>query len=197
MELIEVIEITTSMKKALLSILSLVLAASSLSAASLDLGSRTASAPYDRYMGSVKSVLSQLDGNAAGEMNKVRSLMREGRSFRYAHVTAYDAATPAQTAARRAGDCKDKALWLASKLNDSSVRFVIGKAKLGHAMSHAWLYWKDSNNRWWILDCTNKSEPVAADSVAKDAYVPLYSYAKGATFTHAMASGATSAVASR
>ena len=41
------------------------------------------------------------------------------------------AALPETTAARRSGDCKDKALWLASQLGDSDVRFVIGKTAAG------------------------------------------------------------------
>jgi hypothetical protein len=148
----------------------------------------------------VKRVLDSVGGDKAS-MDRVTDLMRTGRSFRYVHSTPYLPAEPVQTAARRAGDCKDKALWLCDQLRDSSARFVIGKIKRNPRVSHAWVMW-ENEGRWWILDCTLSWRPIPADRVRRDDYVPLYSYSKNASYRHArtsmlMASGAkaTTAVA--
>src|SRR5471030_2018851 len=107
--------------------------------AAVDLGLPSSGTPYDRYMSPVKHVLGQLDGQKEqASMDRVRQLMREGRRFRYSFTSPYTPASPQDTAARHAGDCKDKALWLADQINDPSVRFVIGKARSSSKISHAW-----------------------------------------------------------
>ena len=129
-------------------------------------------------------------------MDKANALMSEGRSFRYAHTDPYNPAPPQQTAARKVGDCKDKALWLCDQLQDPSARFVIGKMKRNARISHAWVMWQHEG-RWWILDCTMNSAPIAADKVGNDDYVPLYSYTKGAEFRHSGISGSVAVVAGK
>jgi hypothetical protein len=148
----------------------------------LDLGFPAAETPYDPYMSPVKQVLTHLT-NEENSMARVRHLMHVGRAFRYSFTSPYVAATPDVTAATRAGDCKAKALWLADELNDSSVRFVIGKARRTSQMSHAWLLWEHAN-RWWILDCTNNWEPIPADRVSSSQYIPYYSFAKNGEYRH-------------
>jgi hypothetical protein len=148
----------------------------------VDLGAPAAATPYDPYMTPVKQVLTHL-ANTDNSMDRVRSLMHEGRSFRYSFTSPYVAATPDVTAATHAGDCKAKALWLADQLNDGSVRFVIGKARRTSQMSHAWLLWQHEN-RWWILDCTNNWDPIPADRVSSSQYIPYYSFAKTGEFRH-------------
>ena len=148
----------------------------------IDLGSPAAATPYDPYMSPVKQVLTHLS-NADNSMDRVRSLMHEGRAFRYSFTSPYVAATPDVTAATRSGDCKAKALWLADQLNDGSVRFVIGKARRASQMSHAWLLWQH-DNRWWILDCTNNWDPIPADRVSSSQYIPYYSFAKNGEYRH-------------
>jgi hypothetical protein len=166
-------------------LLALLLPVTASLAIELDLGNRSGGSPYDRYMTPVKSVLQRVDGApASASLDSVRKLMRTGRGFRYSFDTPYLANLPEVTASRRAGDCKDKALWLASQLNDSSVRFVIGKARSSSRISHAWLYWKDGNDKWWILDCTNASRPIPADRVSRNSYIPFYSYAKTGVYRH-------------
>lgn len=167
----------------LLPIFSLIAFASSSFAAVLDLGSASSNTPYDRYLSPVRSVLSHLDGSRP-DLNRVSQLMHEGRSFRYSYTNPYLASTPEVTASRRAGDCKDKALWLASQLNDPSVRFVIGKARSSSKISHAWLLW-ENNSRWYILDCTFLREPIAVDRVSSSEYIPYYSFTRNGTFRHA------------
>jgi hypothetical protein len=152
----------------------------------VDLGSTAGFTPYDAYMRPVKRVLSSLP-NQKAEMTQVEDLMREGRSFRYIHSDPYNPALPSETARRRSGDCKDKALWLCDQLQDSSARFVIGKMKRSSKISHAWVMWQ-SEGRWFILDCTLNSRPIAMESVAQGDYVPLYSYARSGTYRHAATS---------
>src|SRR5712671_3845599 len=76
----------------------------------VDLGSTAGFTPYDSYMRPVKRVLSSVPNQKAG-MDRVAELMREGRSFRYVHSDPYNPMLPSETARRRSGDCKDKALW--------------------------------------------------------------------------------------
>jgi len=156
------------------------------SAAPVDLGTNAPFTPYDPYLTPVKRVLGSVVGDRAS-MNRVTELMRTGRSFRYVHSTPYLPAEPLQTAARRAGDCKDKALWLCDQLRDPSARFVIGKIKRNPKVSHAWVMW-ENEGRWWILDCTLSWRPIPADRVRRDDYVPLYSYSKNASYRHARTS---------
>ena len=150
--------------------------------ANLDLGLPAAGTPYDPYMSPVKQVLTHLERQEAS-MDEVRYFMHLGRSFRYSFTSPYVAATPEETAATHAGDCKAKALWLADQLNDDSVRFVIGKARVTSQMSHAWLMWQH-DNRWYILDCTNNWDPIPADRVSTREYIPYYSFAKTGEYRH-------------
>src|SRR5687768_7677757 len=114
----------------------------SATAASLDLGYDAGSTPYDRYMRPVRQVLGNLEGDSAS-MTRVKGLMKEGRRFRYVFDNPYTAAYPAETAAVRAGDCKDKALWLADQMKDENVRFVVGKVSRDSKLSHAWILWQN------------------------------------------------------
>jgi hypothetical protein len=165
--------------------------------ASLDLGSSAARTPYDSYMQPVKQVLGSLDG-AAPTMDKVQALMRQGRGFFYSYTTPYVAQTPEVTASTHAGDCKAKALWLCNQLGDSNVRFVVGKAAYRAKLSHAWVLWREaSSGRWFILDCTNNSRPIAADTVPADEYIPLYSWSKSGTYRHAATQIGIAAVAGK
>jgi len=163
--------------------------------AAVDLGSTTSQTPYDRYMSPVRQTFASIQ-DAGTTMEKVQALMRQGRGFRYAHSEPYYPAHPEQTAAKRKGDCKDKALWLIDQLQDPSARFVIGKEKRGARLSHAWVMWQHEG-QWWILDCTMTSQPILADRVSMDKYVPLYSWTKGISFRHADQFGQAARVANR
>lgn len=154
--------------------------------AGVDLGLPSSGTPYDRYMAPVKSTLSSLGKNHP-TMETVSALMKQGRSFRYQMDNPYVAALPSETARTRTGDCKDKALWLCDQLDDSSVRFVIGKTHPSAKMSHAWVLWNDGS-RYWILDCTLNRAPIAADTLPANRYIPQFSYAKGTAFRHGVSS---------
>lgn len=169
------------MKRALATF-ALLLAANLAVVAGTDLGSSTSRTPYDAYMRPVRQVLGSLEGEGTS-MDRVQTLMRVGRGFRYSFTEPYMAALPEVTATLRAGDCKAKALWLCDQMGDENVRFVVGKARSSSRLSHAWVMWK-SEGRWWILDCTNLSRPIAADSVSRNQYIPLYSWSKAGTYRH-------------
>lgn len=183
-----------TMKSFLLS-LTLLLTAKLTAPAAFDPGTPSDSTPYDRYMSPVRTVLSQL-GQQKPSMEQVKKLMVQGRSFHYRMENPYVAAMPQTTAAKRSGDCKDKALWLCSQLGDSDVRFVIGKTEPGIRISHAWVMWKNEG-RWWLLDCTLKSAPIAADSLPDNRYIPLYSFGKSSTYRHSATQVGLAQVASK
>lgn len=133
---------------------------------------KTKSTPYESYMTEVVEELKTLNGKT--DMNRVRILMYEGRSFKYKRVTDYIPKAADLTHRERQGDCKDKALWLISRMNDPRVRYVIGKTNMKSKMAHAWVEWNDGQN-WWILDCTLKYEPMLKSN---SGYTSFYSYSK-------------------
>ena len=163
--------------------------------AAFDLGASAGSTPYDPYLHPVKQVLGSLQGSHAS-LDRVKELMRTGRSFRYSFTEPYTAQLPAVTARTRTGDCKAKSLWLADQLGDRNVRYVIGKATRTSKISHAWLMWNDGS-RWWVLDPTNTSRPIAAESTSKNDYIPLYSYDTARSYRHAGLGGAVAGVATK
>ncbi|GEM_PF-1619058 len=145
-------------------------------------GVPTASTPYDNYMQPVHRVFDSLAGGAAS-VDRVGALMKEGRKFAYVFNEPYMAASPERTARVHRGDCKSKSLWLCQEIGDSSLRFVVGRLHKRSRVQHAWLYWRHSG-RWWILDCTTRTRPVAADSVGMDEYIPYYSYDREGAYRH-------------
>jgi hypothetical protein len=151
-----------------------------------DLGNPTSSTPYDRYLGPMRTTLSDLGGNKP-PVNIVKGYVRTAKGFRYYMKTPYVPQTPAQTEASHSGDCKAKSLWVAFKMDDRSVRFVIGKARANSGMSHAWLLWK-SPSGWLILDPTNFSSPLSVNRVGGNEFIAQYSYTAGGKFVHAGAS---------
>lgn len=167
-------------KKSLSAVLLLVAALPG--AFAVDLGTPAVGSPYEAYMSPVKSVLRQLPGKSAS-MGQVREWMKVGKGFRYTFTEPYVAASPIETARTKSGDCKAKSLWLMSQLGDRNARYVIGKGRRTSKISHAWVMWKDGA-QWWILDCTNTSKPIAADSVSKDEYIAYYSYDARSCYRH-------------
>lgn len=138
--------------------------------------------PYDRWSGEVRTVVARFSHHAHS-LAEVRVLMRTGNGFRYRRRDPLIADAPEVTEARRASDCKGKSLWLADQLGDASVRYVIGLSRQSAAVRHAWLYWNDGAD-WWILDCTNSTEPIRATDPRADRYIPYYSYAKSGTYRY-------------
>jgi hypothetical protein len=167
-----------------LRILALVCVASVPLCADVDTGRPTSSTPYDRYMGPVRSVFGQF-GGAVPSMDEVRSQLRTARRFRYYFNPAepYTPQSPEVTESRKQGDCKAKSLWLASKMGDRKVRFVIGKAVPSSKLSHAWLLWSNGGT-WYFLDPTMESDVVYAERVTGRKLIPQFSYTGSGTFSH-------------
>jgi len=163
--------------------------------AAFDLGASAGSTPYDPYLRPVKQVLGSLSGSGA-DLGRVSQLMRTGHAFRYSFTEPYTAQLPSVTAATKKGDCKAKSLWLADQLGDRNIRYVIGKATRTSKISHAWLMWNDGS-RWWVLDPTNVSKPIPADSTSRNEYIALYSYDSGRSYRHAGLSTGIAQVATK
>ena len=163
--------------------------------AGIDMGTPAGFTPYDRYMSPVKQVLGSLHGQTT-DMKRVQSLLSAGRNFRYSFTDPYTAALPAETARTQTGDCKAKSLWLMDQLGDSNMRYVIGKARATSKISHAWVMWNDGS-AWWILDPTNASRPIPAESAPRNEYIPLYSWAKNGSYRHSATSMGVAEVAAR
>ncbi len=150
-----------------------------------DLGKPTSATPYDRYLGPVRTIMHELGPNHP-PMDVVRQYVRTGRSFRYYMKDPYVPQTPDETETTRAGDCKAKSLWVAYKMDDKTLHFVVGKARAESGMNHAWLLLNDST-RWWILDATKFSTPLELARLGPSEFIPLYSYTAQGEFVHAAA----------
>jgi hypothetical protein len=151
-----------------------------------DLGKPTSSTPYDRYLGPMRTTMSSLGTNHP-PMDLVEQYVHTGRGFRYYMKNPYVPQTPAETEASRAGDCKAKSLWVAYKMDDRTLRFVVGRARAESGMLHAWLLWKDTTG-WWILDATKFSAPLDLDRLGPQEFISYYSYSAKGEFVHAGAS---------
>jgi hypothetical protein len=152
-------------------------------AAGQDLGRPISSTPYDRYLGRVRTTMSSLGSNKP-PMSLVEQYVRTGRSFRYYMKDPYVPQTPAETEATRAGDCKAKSLWVAYKMDDHTLRFVVGRARAESGMLHAWLLWQDTTG-WWVLDATKFSAPLAVGRLGPQEFISYYSYSEKGEFVHA------------
>jgi hypothetical protein len=167
------------------------LAAGAAQAGTLDLGSPTTHTPYDPYLGPVWDVMHRLGGNKP-DPAVVEQLVREGRAFRYSFNKdqPYVPQLPDVTEATKSGDCKAKALWLASKMDCRNVRFVIGKASAARPVNHAWLIWEGPQG-WLILDATMLSRPLEPEKCAASDYIPNFSFApSGGKYAHIVAAAA-------
>ncbi|MFL6589549.1 MAG: hypothetical protein ACJ8M4_05195 [Chthoniobacterales bacterium] len=153
-----------------------------------DLGQPTSHTPFDNYLGVMRTTLSSLGGNHP-EVPEVEGYVKTGRGFRYYMKNPLVPQTPAETESTRAGDCKAKSLWVAYKMDDRTLRFVVGRAHASSGMNHAWLLWKGPSG-WLILDATLLSTPIDVSRVGPNEYTPRYSYSASGKFVHA---GATSA----
>ena len=143
---------------------------------------QAAATAYDGYM---KRPVEEALGQAASskpDIREVKQWLGESYHFRYIMRDPATPTPPAVTEATRAGDCKDKALWLAAKMNDpADVVFVIGRARTNSRINHAWLAWA-SGGSVWILDPTNCPSPLRADRIRKGEYIPEFFFTRYGTF---------------
>lgn len=147
-----------------------------------DLGKPTSKTPFDAYLGVMRSVMASLGSNNPA-LPEVEGYVKTGRGFRYYMKHPLIPQTPAETESSRAGDCKAKSLWVANKMDDRTLRFVVGRAHASSGMNHAWLLWKGPNG-WLILDPTLLSTPIDVNRVGPTEYTPRYSYSSGGKYIH-------------
>src|SRR3954471_24228860 len=147
-----------------------------------DLGSPTSHTPFDSYLGPMRATLSSLGSNHP-ELPTVEGLVKTGRGFRYYMKDPLVPQTPSETESSRAGDCKAKSLWVAYKMDDRSLRFIVGRARVSSGMNHAWLLWQGPSG-WLILDPTLLSRPIDVNRVGPSEYTPRYSYSASGKFVH-------------
>jgi len=138
------------------------------------------STPYDRYLDPLRDVFEETRDSKDPSMEEVQVFIREGRAFHYSHTRPYLPASPEETAARHAGDCKDKALWLLEKMRGDGV-FIVGKLSKGEKLSHAWLEWENQGTIW-ILDATMLNKPVPRNKIGRNEYIRLYGYTREHSF---------------
>ena len=164
-------------------LLSLLVAGKSL-LAQVDTGRPASGTPYDRYMGPVRQVFAR-SGSNSPSIDEVRSQLRTAKRFRYYFNAAepYTPQAPEVTESRQQGDCKAKSLWLANKMGDRKARYVVGKAKPGDKVSHAWLLWSNGGT-WLFLDPTLESDVVYADRVTGRKLISNYSYSGSSAYVH-------------
>jgi len=153
-----------------------------------ELGQPTSKTPFDAYLGPMRATLGSLGSNHP-EVPVVEGYVKTGRGFSYSMKDPYVPQTPAETESSHSGDCKAKSLWVAYKMDDRTLRFIVGRAHASSGMNHAWLLWK-SPGGWLILDPTLLSKPIDATRVGPNEYTPRYSYSASGKFVHA---GAVSA----
>lgn len=129
--------------------------------------------------------LARMNGTATHA--RICELMREGWKFRYDGTVHAEPQRPEVTEARRAGDCKDLAWWLAARLNDPNVIFVEGRFDNADSR-HAWLEWF-GDGKLWVLDPTAhySAGPIPADETRNPAsntyYAPERLISKYGVFT--------------
>lgn len=144
------------------------------------------STPYDPYLDTFREAAHRPVAARNLSSEEVGRLTEAAYDFRYDHAANYRPKTPQELEASGRGDCKDKAVWLFSKLAASGARdlhLVIGKKHLNADEFHAWLYLK-MNGRTYLLDPTfsESAEPVSEFSA--DEYIPVYSYTGDQSFAY-------------
>ena len=148
----------------------------------MDPGVPVPKTPYAQLSVAARETLCGARGRAT--FSEVRAEMAEAHRFRYVFTDPYIPKAPSKTAVDQCGDCKDKALWLASRLGDRTIRFVIGRVRPESRISHAWLNWQDSAGKWWVLDPTNYSSPIPEKSIKSNGYRPTYSFDGARNYAH-------------
>lgn len=143
---------------------------------------RVAATPYEKYLEVVRVTLSRLPAVRA-RFGRAAELVQTGYRIRYQRTRLYQPRAADEVERTGYGDCKDKAHWLADRLGDDSVRFVIGRSYPHSSSNHAWVEW-DANGTTWILDPTLHSAPRDRRLVPSGRFIPLWSYTKEGAWEH-------------
>ena len=142
---------------------------------------------YDLYLDSFRSVASQASGAGPLTLDLVREWTEKANDIPYNHVEPYRFRSPEEVEASGYGDCKDKALWLYSKLSAAGARhiqLVIGRKDTQAGEFHAWLYLTFCG-RTYLLDPTISGSISEASDYSADEYVPVYAYDRSGAYAYA------------
>jgi hypothetical protein len=108
----------------------------------------------------------------------------------FSHPNPAPVQNPVYTEKNHTGDCDDKALLLYIKMNDPKARFVVGHLDLDHARRdiephHAWIEWKDKEDRWWFIETTvSQGYMKLLVEKPKDKWIPIFSIDRDNTYCH-------------
>ena len=114
------------------------------------------------------------------QQESIENLFFTARSFRYSYkgVTSKWQSSE-ETEARHAGDCKDKAIWLFTRLIQNgyyNVRLVVGRYRSVDNQLHAWVICSDKHGNTCLLDPTKQKRIWYQIAVDSGFYHPLYAY---------------------
>lgn len=150
--------------------------------------------PYDPYMGAFRTVAARGLGHGLN-MEAVKQLTEKANDIRYDHIEDFRARSPEEVEASGRGDCKDKALWLYSKLTAmgaQDIQLVIGKKDSRAQEFHAWLY-LSLNGHTYLLDPTFSASVSEASDFGAEEYIPVYAYSANGSYVYdTAAAGMTS-----
>ena len=155
--------------------------------------------PYDPYLGVFRQIAARPASANAVTMDQVEEWTWKASKFDYSHDDDYHWKTPEQLDAAGAGDCKDKALWLYSKLHAAGAHdltMVIGKKDAAATEYHAWLYLR-LGGKTFLLDPTTDGRVWEVTDFGESEYIPVYGYMAGRAFAYGTSDPRYGAVASR
>lgn len=134
--------------------------------------------PYDAYLGPFRAVTQAPAGNNKFTIDAMEKWTREAHRIRYERAGEYEWKSPEEVERTATGDCKDKALWLYSKLRAAgatALELVIGKQNLSDAEFHAWVI-AVFEGRSYLLDPASRGSVWEMSDFEWNEYVPFYSY---------------------
>ena len=142
--------------------------------------------PYDPYLGPFRQVAAAPPGHREFTMDAMEKWTRRAYRFGYEHTGDYEWKTPEEVERTSTGDCKDKALWLYSKLKAAGaavIELVIGKRHLADADLHAWVV-ASHQGRTYLLDPASRSSAWEVSEFEWDEYIPVFSYHENQAFSY-------------
>jgi len=142
--------------------------------------------PYDPYLGPFHQVAATPVSRQEFTFDAIEKWTRRAYRFGYEHIGDYEWKTPEEVERTFTGDCKDKALWLFSRLRASgapALELVIGKRRLSDTKFHAWVV-AFHDGRIYLLDPVSRGSVWETSDFEWDEYVPAFSYDGRQSFSY-------------
>ena len=144
-------------------------------------GSPVSATPFDVKLNSIGFFNEPtLTYASTGHAQSIENLFLTARAFRYVHSAFNDRwQTAEETATKRSGDCKDKAVWLYAQLRRNgyhNVHLVIGKYRPNETVFHAWVTCVDESGNAYLLDPSLQKGPKEIWDFSEKLYRPIYSF---------------------